>query len=129
MDGADDGAPRTAAGDTGGRGLRVGSLALAAVFALPLLFLVQQSWTLGAPVVEALTDPSNLAPLWRSLVLGASVALTTSVQHCQAPEVPDACVLGDVHSCNASNRGCHNQWPGYQDRSFTSIVPLRTTKS
>ena len=79
MDGADDGAPRTAAGDTGGRGLRVGSLALAAVFALPLLFLVQQSWALGAPVVEALTDPSNLAPLWRSLVLGASVALTTSV--------------------------------------------------
>ncbi|WP_108665367.1 ABC transporter permease [Euzebya rosea] len=78
-DGAELGVPRRPAGDTGGRGLRVGSLALAAVFALPLLFLVQQSWTLGTPVVEALTDTSNLAPLGRSLLLGTSVALTTSV--------------------------------------------------
>ena len=56
------------------------------------------------------------------------VALTNSVQHCQAPDVPDACVPGNPHSCNESNTGCHNQWPGYQDRSWTSITPLRTRK-
>lgn len=42
------------------------------------------------------------------------VALTNSVQHCQAPDVPDACVSGNPRSCNESNKGCHNQWPGYQ---------------
>ena len=55
------------------------------------------------------------------------VALTTSVQHCQAPDVADACTA-DPRSCNQSNLLCHNQWPGYMDRSWTSVVPLRTTK-
>lgn len=52
---------------------------LAAAFAVPLVFLVQQAWALGAPVWEALTDPANLAPAGRSLLLGATVALATSV--------------------------------------------------
>ena len=56
------------------------------------------------------------------------VALTNSVQHCQAPGIPDACVPGNPLSCNESNKGCHNQWPGYQDRSWTAIAPLRTAK-
>ena len=57
------------------------------------------------------------------------VALTSSVQHCQAPSVPDNCVPGDPHSCNATNRGaCANGWPGYKDRAWTSVTPLRTSK-
>jgi hypothetical protein len=57
------------------------------------------------------------------------VALTTSVQHCQAPAVPDRCVPGDPHSCNGTNLGaCSNSWPGYKDRAWTSVSPLRTSK-
>jgi hypothetical protein len=61
--------------------------------------------------------------------VGDPVALTTSVQHCQDPQVPDLCVEGDPQSCNASQSLCTNNWPGYHDRSFTSIVPLRTEKA
>ena len=57
------------------------------------------------------------------------VALTSSVQHCQDPGIPDACVEGDIHSCNATNlMACKNQWPGYHDRSWTAVTPLRTSK-
>jgi hypothetical protein len=59
---------------------------------------------------------------------GLPVALTTSVQHCQLPSVPDECVPGDSHSCNNSNLLCHNGWPGYMDRAWTAVTPLRTTK-
>jgi hypothetical protein len=58
---------------------------------------------------------------------GVPVALTTSVQHCQAPDIPDACT-SDPRSCNQTNRPCANSWPGYKDRAFTSITPLRTKK-
>ena len=57
---------------------------------------------------------------------GIPVALSTSLKHCQAPDVPDACT-SDPRSCNQSGALCHNPWPGYTDRSWTSIVPLRTT--
>ena len=55
MDGADDGAPRTAAGDTGGRGLRVGSLALAAVFedALPSIPVSSNKSMIGHTITAA----------------------------------------------------------------------------
>jgi hypothetical protein len=59
---------------------------------------------------------------------GQPVALTTSVQHCQPPGVPDACVAGDPRSCNQSNVPCKNNWPGYLDRAWTSVAPLRTAK-
>jgi hypothetical protein len=57
---------------------------------------------------------------------GVPVALTTSVQHCQPPNVPDACVPGDPHSCNATNTVCRNSWPGYKDRAWTAVTPLNT---
>lgn len=60
---------------------------------------------------------------------GEPVALATSVQHCQAPSVPDACEPNNPHSCNQSNLLCHNAWPGYMDRSWTSLAPLRTLLS
>merc|ERR1740130_1300199 len=57
---------------------------------------------------------------------GNLIALTTSLKHCQDPSTPYFCVAGDPSSCNASNALCSNQYPGYHDRSWTSIVPLRT---
>jgi hypothetical protein len=57
---------------------------------------------------------------------GNLIALTTSVKHCQDPSTPYFCIPGDPSSCNASNALCSNQWPGYHDRSWTSVVPLRT---
>ena len=59
---------------------------------------------------------------------GVPIALTNSVQHCQAPSTPDRCIAGNSHSCNQSNLGCANHWPGYQDRAWTSVTPLQTTK-
>ena len=60
---------------------------------------------------------------------GVPKALVTSVQHCQAPSIPDACTASDPQSCNISNHLCHNNWPGYMDRAWTSVAPLRTTKT
>ena len=58
---------------------------------------------------------------------GAPVALTTSVQHCQDPDVPDTCV-GDEKGCMHGKRTlCDDYWPGYHDRSFTTVTPLRTS--
>ena len=65
---------------------------------------------------------------------GNLIALTTSVQHCQDPTTPDFCLPVPRYdtrdtSCNASNALCSNAFPGYHDRSWTSVVPLRTATS
>ncbi len=52
---------------------------LAAGFAAPLVFLVVQASGFGQPFTDAMTDPDNLAPLGRSLLLASSVAVAASV--------------------------------------------------
>lgn len=73
------GVPPSRSGSPSRVRLRVVVLLLAALFALPLAFLVLQGLQLGEPVWSALTDPANLAPTLRSLALGAGVAVGTAV--------------------------------------------------
>jgi iron(III) transport system permease protein len=58
--------------------LRIIGLLLALLFAAPLVFLVQQGWTFGQPVIDAMLDGADLAPLRRSLALAAGVAAATA---------------------------------------------------
>ncbi|MGI9017038.1 MAG: ABC transporter permease [Euzebya sp.] len=48
-------------------------------FAAPVLFLVVEAASFGRPVWTAITDPDNLAPLGRSLLLASTVAVATAV--------------------------------------------------
>lgn len=54
-------------------------MAVAIVFAAPLLFLVQQAVGFGQPFLDAFLDLGNLGPLRRSLLLATAVAVATGV--------------------------------------------------
>ncbi|HUG85678.1 MAG TPA: ABC transporter permease subunit, partial [Euzebya sp.] len=78
-------APPPGAADPGpdprvrGLPLRVLGLVAGLVFAAPLIFLLQQAVSFGAPFRRALGDPANLPPLGRSLLLAGTVAAATAV--------------------------------------------------
>ncbi|HEX6311684.1 MAG TPA: iron ABC transporter permease, partial [Acidimicrobiia bacterium] len=59
--------------------LSVASLVVAAFFAAPLVYLVVRNTQAGADALDVLTSDTALGPLQRTLVLAATVALSTAV--------------------------------------------------
>lgn len=60
-------------------GLTVTGLVLGLVFAAPLGYIVVRNLSEGSALLEELTDPDTLGPLWRSLSLASAVALCSAM--------------------------------------------------